>query len=70
MKFNAIVSMVAAIAVCATAATAQVCKGDLSFRGSQKHVGAALGVSNNTTSFGGGLTLGHSKGWFGRGSMT
>jgi hypothetical protein len=69
MKFNAIVSAVAGIAVCTTAATAQVCQGDLSFRGSQKHVGAALGVSNNTTSFGGGLTVGHSKGWFGGGSL-
>jgi hypothetical protein len=69
MKFNAIVSAVAAIAVCTTAATAQVCQGDLSFRGSQKHVGAALGVSNNSTSFGGGLSLGHSKGWFGGGSL-
>jgi hypothetical protein len=69
MKFNAIVSAVAAIAVCTTAATAQVCQGDLSFRGSQKHVGAALGVSDNVTSFGGGLSLGHSKGWFGGGSL-
>ena len=69
MKFNAIVSAVAGIAVCTTAATAQVCQGDLSFRGSQKHVGAALGVSNNSTSFDGGLTLGHSKGWFGGGSL-
>lgn len=69
MKFNAIVSAVAAIAVCTTAATAQVCQGDLSFRSGQKHVGAALGVSDNTTSFGGGLTLGHSKGWFGGGSL-
>jgi len=69
MKFNAIVSAVAGIAVCTTAATAQVCQGDLSFRSGQKHVGAALGVSNNTTSFGGGLTVGHSKGWYGGGSL-
>jgi hypothetical protein len=69
MKFHSIVSAVAGIAVCTTAATAQVCQGDLSFRGSQKHVGAALGVSNNSTSFGGGLSLGHSKGWFGGGSL-
>ncbi|HMH25914.1 MAG TPA: outer membrane beta-barrel protein [Gemmatimonadaceae bacterium] len=69
MKFHSIVSAVAGIAVCTTAATAQVCQGDLSFRGSQKHVGAALGLSNNSTSFGGGLSLGHSKGWFGGGSL-
>ena len=69
MKFHAIVSAVAGIAVCATAATAQVCQGDLSFRGKQKHVGAALGMSEGATSFGGGLTVGHSKGWFGGGSL-
>jgi hypothetical protein len=69
MKFHAIVSAVAGIAVCTTAATAQVCQGDLSFRGSQKHVGAALGMSNSSTSFGGGLTVGHSKGWYGGGSL-
>ena len=69
MKFHAIVSAVAGIAVCATASTAQVCQGDLSFRGSQKHVGAALGMTDGSTSFGGGLTVGHSKGWFGGGSL-
>ena len=69
MKFHAIVSAVAGIAVCTTAATAQVCQGDLSFRGSQKHVGAALGMSNNSTSFGGGLAVGHPKGWYGGGSL-
>jgi len=69
MKFHAIVSAVAGIAVCATAATAQVCQGDLSFRGGQKHVGAALGMTNGSTSFGGGLTVGHSHGWYGGGSL-
>ena len=69
MKFHAIVSAVAGIAVCTTAATAQVCQGDLSFRASPKHVGAALGMSNNTTSFDGGLTVGHAKGWYGGGSL-
>jgi hypothetical protein len=69
MKFHSIVSAVAGIAVCTTAATAQVCQGDLSFRGSQKHVGAALDMANSSTSFGGGLTVGHPKGWFGGGSV-
>ena len=69
MKFNALVVAVAGIAICTTVATAQVCQGDLSFRGSSKHVGAALGMSNNATSFGGGLTVGHPKGWYGGGSL-
>jgi hypothetical protein len=69
MKFHAIVGAVAGIAVCTTAATAQLCQGDLSFRGSPKHVGAALGMSNNSTSFGGGLTVGQPKGWYGGGSL-
>ena len=64
MKFHSIVSAVAGLAVCSTVATAQVCQGDLSFRGSQKHVGAAVGTSSNSTSFGGGLTVGHPKGWY------
>jgi outer membrane autotransporter protein len=69
MKFRLLVSAVAGIALCTTSAAAQLCQGDLSFRGSPKHVGAALGMSNNSTSFGGGMTVGHSKGWFGGGSL-
>ena len=69
MKFHTLVSAVAGVAVCATSASAQLCQGDLSFRGSQKHVGAALGMADNSTSFGGGLTVGHPKGWYGGGSL-
>ena len=69
MKFHTLVSAVAGIAVCTTTAAAQLCQGDLSFRGSPKHVGAALGMSNNSTSFGGDLTVGHPKGWYGGGSL-
>lgn len=69
MKFNALVGAIAGIAICTTGAAAQLCQGDLSFRGSPKHVGAVLGMSNNSTSFGGGLTVGHSKGWYGGGSL-
>jgi hypothetical protein len=69
MKFNTLVSAVAGIAVCATSASAQLCQGDLSFRGGAKHVGAALNMGDNSTSFGGGLAVGHSKGWFGGGSL-
>jgi hypothetical protein len=69
MKFHTIVSAVAGVAVCATSASAQLCQGDLSFRSGAKHVGAALGMGDNSTSFGGGLTVGHTKGWFGGGSL-
>jgi hypothetical protein len=48
----------------ATVATAQVCQGDLSFRGSSKHVGGIVGFSDNATSFGGGMTFGHAQGWY------
>ena len=69
MKLHTIVSAVAGIAVCTTSAAAQLCQGDLSFRNGAKHVGAALDMGDNSTSLGGGLTVGHSKGWFGGGSV-
>jgi opacity protein-like surface antigen len=50
--------------MCATAASAQVCQGDLSFRGSSKHVNGAIGLSDNATSFGAGMTVGHRQGWY------
>jgi Outer membrane protein beta-barrel domain len=69
VKFSNLISAVAGVAMCATAATAQVCQGDLPFRNGATHVGGSLGVSNNTTSFGGGLSVGHSKGWYTGGSV-
>jgi hypothetical protein len=69
MKLHTLVGAVAGIAVCTTSAAAQLCQGDLSFRNSQKHVGAAVGMTQNSTSFDGGLSVGHSKGWFGGGSL-
>jgi hypothetical protein len=48
----------------ANVASAQICQGDLSFRGSSKHVGGAVAFSDNATSFGGGMTFGHSQGWY------
>ena len=69
MKFHTLVGAVAGVAIITTSAAAQVCQGDLSFRGSSKHVGAALGMSDNSTSFGAGLAVGHSKGWYGGGSV-
>lgn len=69
MKFHTLVSAIAGVAVLTTGAAAQVCQGDLSFRGSSKHVGAALGMTDNWTSFGAGLAVGHPKGWYGGGSV-
>ena len=69
MKFHSVVGAVAGMALCTSVAAAQVCQGDLSFRSSSTHVGAALGMSDNTTSLGGGLTFGHAKGWYGGGSL-
>ncbi|HJP61396.1 MAG TPA: outer membrane beta-barrel protein [Gemmatimonadaceae bacterium] len=68
MKFGLIVSAVAGVAFCATGATAQVCQGDLSFR-NPTHVGAALAMSDHTTSFGGGASWGHRQGLYGGGSV-
>ena len=68
MRFGLFVSAVAAVAVCATSATAQVCQGDLAFR-SPTHLGAALAMSNHTTSFGGGAAWGHRQGLFGGASV-
>jgi hypothetical protein len=65
MKFGLFVGAVAGIALCANAATAQVCQGDLSFRGRSTHVGGSLAVSDNATSLGGGLSYGHAQGWYG-----
>ena len=64
MKLSILVGAVAGVAICATAATAQVCQGDLPFRNRATHVGGSLGMSNNATSFAGGLAVGHSKGWY------
>src|SRR2546423_11744984 len=68
MKFGLIVRAVAGVALCASGATAQVCQGDLSFR-SPTHLGAALAMSDHTTSFGGGATWGHRQGLYGGGSV-
>jgi len=69
VKYRILVGAMAGVAMSATAASAQVCQGDLSFRGSSTHVGGSLAMSNNTTSFGGGMTLGHSQGWYTGGSV-
>ncbi len=69
MQFGIIVGAVSGIALCASAATAQVCQGDLSFRSKSTHLGAALAMSSNATSFGGGATVGHRQGLYAGGSV-
>lgn len=64
MKSHLMVGLVAGLAVCASSVSAQVCQGDLSFRNSSKHVGGAIGLGDNSTSFGAGLTFGHRQGWY------
>ena len=68
MKYR-ILTAIAGIALAASSASAQVCQGDLSFRGRPTHVAGAFGVSSNTTNFGGGLVFGHTEGVFGGGSV-
>ena len=69
MTLSILVGAVAGVAICATAATAQVCQGDLPFRNRATHVGGSIGLSDNATSFAGGLSRGHAKGWYGGGSV-
>ena len=69
MKLSILVGAVAGVAICATAATAQVCQGDLPFRARSTHVGGSIGLTDNATSFAGGLSRGHAKGWYGGGSV-
>jgi hypothetical protein len=69
VKLSILVGAVAGVAICATAATAQVCQGDLPFRARSTHVGGSIGLSDNATSFAGGLSRGHAKGWYGGGSV-
>lgn len=68
MKYR-ILAGAAGVALFASAATAQVCQGDLAFRGNPMHVGGTLGFSDHTTGFGGGLTWGHPRGLYGGGSL-
>lgn len=69
MKFGLIVSAVSGLALCASTAAAQVCQGDLSFRTSSQHLGAAMALSDNATSFAGGASWGHRQGLYGGASL-
>ncbi|MGH7604178.1 MAG: hypothetical protein ACRENK_09310 [Gemmatimonadaceae bacterium] len=69
MRFRVLVGAAAGVAVFASVAAAQVCQGDLSFRGGSTHVGGTLGMSDHSTTFGAGLSAGHVMGWYGGGSV-
>ena len=70
MQFRILVSALTGLAMCATAAAGQVCQGELSFRrAGSTHVGAALGVGNNVTSYGAGMSRGHAQGWYSSASV-
>ena len=69
MKFRIFAGAAASVALLASTAAAQVCQGDLSFRSGTPHIGGALGITDHTTSFGGGMAFGHSAGLFGGGSL-
>lgn len=65
MQFRTLVNALTGIAMCATAAAGQVCQGELSFRrAGSTHVGAALGIGDNVTSYGAGMSRGHAQGWY------
>lgn len=69
LPFLRILAGSAGVATFASAAAAQVCQGDLSFRGRPTHVAGSLAMSDNTTSFGGGAMFGHMQGLYGGGSL-
>jgi hypothetical protein len=69
VKIRVFASAAAGVAMLASSAAAQVCQGDLSFRSAPVHVGGALGISSNSTAFGGGMEFGHAHGFYGGGSL-
>jgi hypothetical protein len=69
VKYRIISAVAAGAALIASTASAQVCQGDLSFRGRPTHVTGSFGVTDNTTDFGGGLMFGHAQGLYGGGSV-
>lgn len=69
MKYRILSAVAAGAALIASTASAQVCQGDLSFRGRPTHVTGSFGVTDNTTDFGGGLMFGHAQGLYGGGSV-
>ena len=68
MKYR-ILSAALGAAVIASTASAQVCQGDLSFRGRPTHIVGSFGTTDHTTNFGGGAVFGHAQGLYGGGSL-
>lgn len=69
MKYRILSTLALGALFAASTASAQVCQGDLSFRGRPTHITGAFGVTENTTDFGGGVMFGHPQGLFGGGSV-
>jgi opacity protein-like surface antigen len=69
VKYRILAGAAASVALLASSAAAQVCQGDLSFRGRPTHITGAFGVTDHTTNFGGGLMFGHTQGLYGGGSL-
>lgn len=69
MKFPMFAGAAVSVALLASAAAAQVCQGDLSFRSGSRHVGGAIGITDHTTTYGGNVTFGHAAGVYGGGSL-
>jgi len=69
VNFRIFAGAAASVALLASTAAAQVCQGDLSFRSGRPHVGGALGISDHTTTYGGGMNFGHTTGVYGGGSL-
>lgn len=69
MNYRSLLGPTLGVMLCASAAAAQVCQGNLPFTSSRVHLGGMLGLSDNTTSFGAGLTLGRAQGLYGGGSL-
>lgn len=69
MKFRMFAGAAVSVALLASAAAAQVCQGNLSFRSGSTHVGGGIGISSNTTTYDGAMTFGHPTGVYGGGSL-
>lgn len=69
MKYRILSAVAVGVTLIASTASAQVCQGDLSFRGRPTHIVGAFGTTQNTTNFGGGVTFGHAQGLYGGGSL-
>ena len=68
MLYRILAGAAASVALLSSAAAGQACQGNLPFRGSM-HIGGGAALTDHTTSFGGGVLVGHRQGLFGGGSL-